>query len=83
MSGMAMLAVLVDLEALGEASGAALVAGIGVVFIFSLAVLGAARFADYRRDRRTAAAALAGLLSVAALAVTAAAIALGIIVIAS
>ncbi|HSI81885.1 MAG TPA: hypothetical protein VK919_14675 [Solirubrobacterales bacterium] len=77
------LAVLVDIEALLEASAAAFVAGIGLVFVFSLAVLGAARFADYARDRRVAAAVLSGLLALLGLAATATAIVLGIIAMAS
>jgi Kef-type K+ transport system membrane component KefB len=83
MIGMETLAVVVDLEALWQASRAAFVAGIAVVFVFSLAVLGVARFADYSRDRRPVAAALSGALAVIALAVTAVAVTLGIIVVAS
>lgn len=83
MIGLVALAVLVDLEALWQASRAAFVAGVAIVFVFSLAVFGVARFAEYSRDRRPAAAALSGLLAVAALLATAAGIALGIIVIAS
>jgi hypothetical protein len=83
MIGMETLAVVVDLEALWQASRAAFVAGIAVVFVFSLAVLGVARFADYSRDRRPVAAALSGALAVIALVVTAVAVTLGIIVVAS
>lgn len=77
------LAVLVDLEALWQASRAAFVTGIAVVLVFSLAVLGVARFADYSRDRRPVAAALSGALALIALTATAVAVALGIIVVAS
>jgi Kef-type K+ transport system membrane component KefB len=80
--GVETLGVIVDLEALWQASRAAFIAGLAVVFVFSLAVLGIARFADYSRDRRPVAAALSGALAVTALAGTAAAITLGIIVIA-
>jgi chromate transport protein ChrA len=83
MIGMETLAVVVDLEALWQASRAAFVAGIAVVLVFSLAVLGVARFADYSRDRRPVAAALSGALAVIALVVTAVAVTLGIIVVAS
>lgn len=79
---MGVLAVLIDLEALWEASRAAFVAGVAVVFVFSLAVLGVARFADYNREGRPVAAALSGALSIVALAAIAAAIALGIIIVA-
>jgi len=79
----AVLAVLVDVQALWEASVAAFVAGIAVVIFFSLAVLGAARFADFSRDRRPVVAALSGLLALAGLAATGAAIVIGIIAMAS
>jgi actin-like ATPase involved in cell morphogenesis len=74
--------VIVDLESLWQASRAAFVAGVAIVLVFSLAVFGVARFADYSRDRRPVAAALSGALAAIALATTAAAITLGIIVIA-
>lgn len=76
-------AVIVDFEALWQAVSAAFVAGIGVVVAFSFIVLGIARFADYSRDRRPLAAALSGALAIAGILVTASAIVLGIIVMAS
>jgi hypothetical protein len=81
--GVSLLGVLVDLEALWQASRAAFMAGIGIVFVFSLAVLGVARFAAYTRERRPVAAVLSGLLALLSLVVTGAAIVLGIIVVAS
>jgi Kef-type K+ transport system membrane component KefB len=82
MSMIEAFAVIVDLESLWQASRAAFIAGVAIVFVFSLAVFGIARFADFSRDRRPVAAALSGILAVSALAATAAAITLGIIVIA-
>lgn len=76
------IGVLVDLEALWEASRAAFLAGLTLVFVFSLAVFGVAKLADYRRDGRPVAAAFSGILALIALAASAVAIALGIIVIA-
>ena len=45
-----MLATVVDTEALLKTVAAAFVAGVGVTLIFSLAILGAARFAELSRD---------------------------------
>ena len=47
-----MLATLVDTGALLKTVAAAFVAGVGVTLIFSLAILGAARFAELSRDER-------------------------------
>jgi len=77
------IAVLVDLEALWEASAAAFVAGITIVLVFSIAVFGVSKLADFRRDRRPVAATLSGLLALAGLVATASAIVLGIIVMVS
>jgi hypothetical protein len=75
-----MLATLVDTGALLRTVAAAFVAGVGVTLIFSLAILGATRFAELNRDGRTAAAASFGALAVVALAAAAAAVTIGIIV---
>jgi hypothetical protein len=53
---------------------AAFIAGVGVTFIFSLAILGAAQFADLSRDGRRVAAASFGVLAIVALAAAAAAV---------
>ena len=71
---------IVDWKALGEVVLYSLVAGVGVGFCYSLAIVGAARFADMRRDGRTAGAAVYALLGVLGLAVSVAAIVAGIIV---
>jgi cation transporter-like permease len=78
---MEILGTIVDTEALWQSVAAAVVAGLGVIVAFSVAVLGVARFADFSRDRRPVAATLFGALAVAGLLVTAGAIAVGIIVV--
>jgi hypothetical protein len=59
---------------------ASLVAGVGVTAIFSMAIWGAARFADLSREGRSLAAGAAALLGVLALAATLVAVAFGIVV---
>jgi len=74
------LATIVDTEALLKTIVASAVAGVGVTLIFSLAILGASRFADLNRDGRPVAAVAFGVLAVVALAAAAAAVTIGIIV---
>jgi len=74
------LATIVDTEALLKTIVASAVAGVGVTLIFSLAILGASRFADLNRDGRPVAAVVFGVLAVVALAAAAAAVTIGIIV---
>ena len=71
-----------DWEALLDTGLAALIAGVGVAFTFSLAILGASRFIEASRDQRKIEAGAFALLGVVALVATAAMIAGGIIVIA-
>jgi hypothetical protein len=60
---------LVDTEALGETVLAAIVAGIGVILVFSIAVMGAARLIEESNGgRRGPAAAFGALTTVAAVA---------------
>ena len=75
-----MLENVVDTGALLKTVAAAFVAGVGVTLIFSLAILGAARFADLSRDGRRVAAAWFGALAIVALAAAAAAVTIGLIV---
>jgi len=74
------LATVVDTGALLKTVVAAFIAGVGVTLIFSLAILGAARFADLSRDGRRVAAASFGALAIVALAAAAAVVTIGIIV---
>jgi hypothetical protein len=75
-----MLATIVDTQALLKTVVAAFVAGVGVTLIFSLAILGASRFADMSRDGRPVVAIAFGVLGLAALLAALAAVTVGIIV---
>jgi hypothetical protein len=75
-----MLATIVDTQALLKTVVAAFIAGVGVTLIFSLAILGASRFADMNRDGRPAAALAFGALGLLALLAALAAVTVGIIV---
>lgn len=77
---MGMLATIVDTQALLKTVVASAVAGVGVTFIFSLAILGASRFVELSRDSRPAAAIAFGALGVVALLAAVAAVTVGIIV---
>ena len=48
-----MIATIVDTKALWQTVVAAFVAGVGTTFVFSLAILGATRFAEANREGRT------------------------------
>ena len=78
-----MIATIVDTKALWETVVAAFVAGVGTTFVFSLAILGAARFAEANRDGRGAHAAAFGALAVFGAVATVAAIVFGVIVMTS
>jgi hypothetical protein len=75
-----MAATIVDTKALWETVVAALVAGVGTTFVFSLAILGIARFATLSRDGRALEAALFAALAGLGLAATGAAVVIGVIV---
>ena len=75
-----MFATVVETQELWRTVVAALVAGVGVTLVFSLAIYGATRFADTRRDERPLASAAAALLTILALAATVASVVLGIVV---
>jgi hypothetical protein len=75
-----MIATVVDTKALWETIVAAFVAGVGTTFVFSLAILGIARFAELSREGRAVEALLAGALAVLGLLATGAAIVIGVIV---
>jgi hypothetical protein len=71
---------IVDWAALGKVVVASLVAGVGVSVCFALAVLGATRFADMRRNERPLEAGFYAVLGLLGLAATVAAIVAGIVV---
>lgn len=73
---------IVDWKTIGKVVVYSFVSGIGVTLVFSLAILGAARFADMRRDGRAIEAGGYAVLLALALAVVAAAVVLGIVVMA-
>ena len=75
-----MLATIVDTEALLKTIVASFIAGVGVTLIFSVAILGASRFADMNRDGRSGAAVAFGLLGLVALLAAGAAVVVGIVV---
>ena len=77
------LATLVEGKELLETVVASTVAGIGVTFVFSVAIWGVARFADLSRNERPLAAAAAALAAGLALVATVAIVVLGIIVMTS
>jgi hypothetical protein len=78
-----MLAVVVETEELLQTVLASVVAGVGITVIFSVAIWGAARFVDLSRDERPLAAAAAGVVGALGLALTLAAVAVGLIVMTS
>ena len=77
------LATVVDWSALLKTVVGAFISGVGVTLVFSVAILGAARFAESSRDGRPAVATVFGALAIVALAAVAAAVVIGIIVMAA
>jgi len=75
-----MLATIVDTQALLKTIVASFVAGVGVTLIFSIAILGASKFADMNRDGRAVAAVAFGVLGILALLAAGTAVTIGIIV---
>jgi cation transporter-like permease len=77
------MATIVQTKELAQTLVASLVAGVGVTAVFSVAIWGAARFADLNRDGRPLAAGLSAALAALALATTLASVAVGIVVMTS
>jgi TRAP-type C4-dicarboxylate transport system permease small subunit len=73
-------ATIVDWSDLLQTIGASIVAGIGITVAFSVVIWGTARFADLRREGRTAEAGLPLTISGLALAVVAAGVVFGVVV---
>ena len=71
---------IVDWGALGEVIWVSLAVGVGVTLAFSLAIVGAIRFADTRRNERLLEAGFYAVLAVAGLAATIGALVAGIVV---
>ena len=78
-----MIATLIEGKELLETVLASVVAGVGVTVIFSIAIWGAARFAELSRAERPLAAGAAGAVGVLALLATAAAVVIGVLVMTS
>jgi hypothetical protein len=74
------MGVVVETKELMQTVVASLVAGVGVIFVFSIGVWGVARFADLSRSERPVAAGAAAALAALALAATLAAVVIGIVV---
>jgi cation transporter-like permease len=77
------MAVVVETKQLIETVVVSLFAGVGVTVVFSVAIWGVARFADFRRNDRPLAAGAAGMLAGLATLFTLAAVAFGIAVMSS
>lgn len=75
-----MTATIVDWGDLLQTIGASIIAGIGITVAFSVVIWGGARFADLRREGRTAEAGLPLTLSGLALAVVVAGVVFGVVV---
>ena len=78
-----MVATIVDTHALWQTVVGAAAAGLGTTLVFSLAILGAARFTEANRQGRMLEASIFGLLGLLGLAATGAAIVIGVIVMTS
>jgi hypothetical protein len=78
-----MLATIVDTKALWETVVGAAAAGLGTILVFSLAILGAARFGEANREGRVLEASIYVLLALIGLLATAAAMVFGVIVMTS
>jgi hypothetical protein len=75
-----MIATLVEGEALLETVIASVVAGVGVTFVFSIAIWGVGRFVDLSRSERPLAAGTAAVVTGLALTCVVAAVVIGIVV---
>ena len=80
MSALSLIGSIVDWGELGKTVAAAVIAGIGITAAFAVAILGSAQFLERRRHDEVAAAAGAAILAIAGLAVCAAGIVFGLIV---
>lgn len=77
------MAVVVETKELTQTIVASAIAGVGITVVFSIAIWGVARFADFNRDERPVAAGAAAALAGLALVATLAAVVFGIVVMTS
>jgi hypothetical protein len=75
-----MIATIVHTDELLQTVAASVIAGIGVTFLFSLAIWGAGQFTELSRSERPVAATAAALVGALALLCVAGAVATGIVV---
>jgi hypothetical protein len=75
-----MLAVVVETKELLQTVVASVVAGVGIIIVFSVAIWGAARFVDLSRSERPVAASAAAAVGGLALTATLAAVVVGLLV---
>ena len=75
-----MLATIVDWNTLGEVAVFSLLAGVGVTIAFSLAIVGATRMVEMRRDNRGIEAGAYAALMILALVASGAAVVFGVVV---
>jgi len=75
-----MTAVVVETKELAQTIVASVVAGVGITVVFSIAIWGVARFADFSRADRPLAAGAAAALVGLALAATLGAVVFGVVV---
>jgi hypothetical protein len=78
-----MMATLIEGREMLETVAFSAVAGIGVTFVFSVAIWGAAQFADHSRNERPLAATAAAVIGALGLLATAGVVVFGIIVMTS
>jgi hypothetical protein len=76
-------ATIVDWSDLLQTIAASIIAGIGIIVVFSVVIWGAARFTDLSREDRSASAGIAIATSGLALAIVVAGVAFGVIVMTS
>ena len=74
------LATIVDTKALWQTVVAAFIAGVGTTIVFSIAILGAARFSEASREGRGGQAVAFGTLAILGLLATLAAVVVGVVV---
>ena len=74
------MAVVVETKELLETVAASLVAGVGMTFVFSIAIWGVARFAELSRNDRPVAASASAAVAILALLGTLSGVAFGIVV---
>jgi hypothetical protein len=75
-----MTATLIEGKELLETVAASVIAGVGVTFVFSIAIWGVGRFVDLSRDERPLAAGAAAAVAGMALTCVVAAVVIGIVV---